>query len=121
MVDKEQEQKAKFKTIAIVFGVGSVLFLIASWYATQTVAALCGYSERLGWNIAHIYLPWHYFIWCNDPDLVRVVPKILEAQEKWFYLVLVALFPLGYMAQRSMTVNISHGSSEWAQAQDCRL
>ena len=30
MVDKEQEQKAKFKTIAIVFGVGSVLFLIAS-------------------------------------------------------------------------------------------
>ena len=118
MVDKEQEQKAKFKTIAIVFGVGSVLFLIASWYATQTVAALCGYSERLGWNIAHIYLPWHYFIWCNDPDLVRVVPKILEAQEKWFYLVLVALFPNGYMVQKSMKVNISHGSASWAKVQD---
>lgn len=118
MVDKEQEQKAKFKTIAIVCCVGSVLFLIASWYATQTAAALCGYSERLGWNVAHIYLPWHYFIWCSDPDLVRVVPQILEAQEKWFYLVLFALFPIGYMAQKSMNVNISHGSASWARPQD---
>jgi Type IV secretory pathway, VirD4 components len=118
MVDKEQAQKVKFKVIKIVFCVGIVLLLIASWYATQNVAELCGYSELLGFNIAHIYLPWHYFIWCNNPELVRVIPQILEAQEKWFYLVFISLFLVGYMAQRSMTVNISHGSSEWAQAQD---
>ena len=118
MLDKEQAQNSKIKVLKIMSGIGGVLLLIASWYATQNVAELCGYSELLGFNIAHIYLPWHYFIWCNNSDLVRVIPQILEAQEKWFYIVLVVLFPIGYMVQKSMKINISHGSASWAQLQD---
>lgn len=118
MSDKELEQKKKFKTLAIVFGVGVVFTLIASWYATQNVAELCGYSELLGFNIAHIYLPWQYFIWCNNPDLQRVIPQILSAQEKWFYIALLPLIPIGYLVQKSMTVNTSHGSAGWALKED---
>ena len=118
MSDKELEQKNKFKTLAIVLCVGLVLMLIASWYATQNVAELCNYSDSLGFNISHIYLPWQYFIWCNNPELVRVIPKILDAQEKWFYIALLPLFPLGYLIQKSMTVNTSHGSADWAQQED---
>ena len=118
MLDKEQAQNSKIKVLKIMSGIGGVLLLVASWYATQNVAELCGYSELLGFNIAHIYLPWHYFIWCNNSDLVHVIPQILEAQEKWFYIVLVVLFPIGYMVQKSMKVNISHGSASWAQLQD---
>ncbi len=118
MGDKEQEKNNRFKTLAIVFGMGIVLMLAVSWYATQKVAELCGYSELLGFNIFHIYLPWHYFIWRNTPELAQVIPQILQAQEKWFYLAAVSLIPIGFMVQKSLNVNVSHGSASWAQLED---
>ena len=80
MQDKTAEQNAKKKTLAVVFTAGIVFMLAASWYATQNVAELCGYSPLLGFNISHIYLPWHYFIWCYTPEIAEAIPQILEGQ-----------------------------------------
>ncbi|MBQ8698225.1 MAG: type IV secretory system conjugative DNA transfer family protein [Schwartzia sp.] len=114
MQDKTTEQNAKKKTLAVVFAAGIVFMLAASWYATQNVAELCGYSPLLGFNISHIYLPWHYFIWCHTPEIAEAIPQILEGQERWFYLAVLPLAPIGYLVQKSLIVNISHGSAAWA-------
>ena len=59
-----------------------------------------------------------YFIWRNNQDLVRVIPQILDAQEKWFYCALIPLLPLGYLVQKGMNVNTAHGSASWAKQED---
>ena len=118
MQDKAAEQKVKLKTLAYVFAAGIVFMLAASWYATQNVAELCGYSPLLGFNISHIYLPWQYFVWCYTPGIAASIPQILEGQERWFYIALLPLMPIGYVVQKSLTVNISHGSAAWATAKD---
>ena len=59
-----------------------------------------------------------YFIWRNNQDLVRVIPQILDAQEKWFYFALIPLLPLGYLVQKGMNVNTAHGSASWAKQED---
>lgn len=118
MHDKEMERNVKKKTLLYVLAAAIFSMLVASWYATQQVAALCAYSPMLGFNIAHIYFPWQYFIWCYTPEIAALIPQILLGQERWFYIALLPLAPLGYTIQKSLRVNISHGSASWAQPED---
>jgi len=116
--DRELERQTKRKTLRYTSAFGAVFLLLASWYATQNVAELCNYAPVLGFNIHHIYAPWQYFVWANHPQIAPLIPQILEAQEKWFYIALYACFPVGYLVRKSLIVNISHGSASWASAKD---
>ena len=116
--DRELERQAKQKTLRYTIAFGVFFLLLASWHATQNVAELCNYSPVLGFNVRHIYFPWQYFVWVNNSQIASLIPQILEAQEKWFYIALYACFPVGYLIRKSLIVNISHGSASWASAKD---
>lgn len=116
--DRELERQTKRKTLRYTFAFGAFFLLFASWYATQNVAELCNYSPALGFNVRHIYFPWQYFVWVNNSQIASLIPQILEAQEKWFYIALYACFPVGYLIRKSLIVNTSHGSAGWAQKED---
>lgn len=79
----EEEEKCYrqevFKIGAISIG---ICLLIAYCYATQEMAAECGYSEILGECLSvgeiKIYPPYKYYFWQQDKELLKEIPEIIR-------------------------------------------
>jgi type IV secretory pathway TraG/TraD family ATPase VirD4 len=108
--DKRKQAGAAFLIIAASFVIGSII-------ATQFTAAACDYNPLLGFNIAHIYPPYGYYFW-RSSAINEAIPYVLQANEKYIVISIIAGILGSYAAVKSMQKTISHGSAEWARAED---
>ena len=116
--EKIYRQKV-FKTGAISIG---ICLLIAYWYATQGVAADCGYSELFGnclnLGTLHIYPPYKFYFWQQDKELLKAIPEIIRSYAAFPYLGFVIGAGFTYICAKNMKQETSHGSASFATAKE---
>ena len=118
MNDNDSEREVKKKVM--LFGLCSMggLYLIANWIVTQLVAADCDYNPLLGWNLFGIYAPFGFYSWCNDPQIVGLIPDILNSYTKYPTIALLVGGLFTYMYFKATKSYSSHGTAEFATQKD---
>lgn len=117
-----EEAKNRQKVLKFGFLCIGGTYAIANWIITQMVAATCDYNPLLGAHLSflgiHIYPPYGFYFWTEDPLLVKAIPHVLGSQTKWIYLAVLAAGVVTYLYNRSMRQTTSHGSASFANAKD---
>jgi len=120
-MDEEEKiyRQKVFKIGAISIG---ICLLIAYWYATQGMAAECGYSKILGNCLSigdfKIYLPYKYYFWQQDIELQKAIPQIIGSYAAFPYIGFVIGAGFTYICSKNMKKETSHGSAAFATAKE---
>jgi len=118
----EEVKQFRMRVIKIGAVVFAVCYFVATWYATQNVAAACNYNPVLGRYITlggiHWYFPLDYLLWCHDSNITKAIPHILAENDKWTSLALIVAFFATYGSTKSLKPKSSHGSASWATAKE---
>lgn len=121
-MSEDEERAYRQKVLGIGFVIVGTLWLMATGYATQMVAAECEYNTLLGFCVnvfdVHIYPPWQYWFWKDDPKLVAAIPRILGQYRMYPLLALLLGAGFTYLVTQGMKKQTSHGSSEFASKKD---
>lgn len=119
MEEEKIYREKVFRTGAISIG---VCLLIAYWYATQGVAADCGYSKLLGACLSigevHIYPPYKFYFWQEDALLNESIAEIIRSYAAYPYLGFLIGAGFTYFCAKGMKVETSHGSAAFATAKE---
>ena len=119
MEEEKIYREKVFKTGAISIG---VCLLIAYWYATQGLAADCGYSEILGECLSiggvHIYPPYQFYFWQENEVLKESIPEIIGSYAAYPYLGFLIGAGITYFCAKGMKIETSHGSAAFATAKE---
>lgn len=116
-MDKElaANRRKSLKYFILTMG---ICLLIGYWGATEYVAYLTDWNPLLGRSFFHMYAPWKFYQWQNDPKIFQLIPDIISQQVKWIYLSGIAGMFVCYLINKNMSVMTSHGSAAWATKED---
>ena len=120
-MDEEEKiyRQKVFKIGAISIG---ICLLIAYWYATQGMAAECGYSKILGncFSIVDlkIYPPYKYYFWQQDIELQKAILQIIGSYAAFPYIGFVIGAGFTYICSKNLKKETSHGSAAFATAKE---
>ena len=120
--NSDEIRRYRFRVIKIGAAIIGICYFIALWYATQNVAEACNYHPLLGKYITlggiNWYLPINYWLWCHDENIAKAIPSILNNNDKWTTLAIMAGILGTYGVTKNMKPNTTHGSASWATSED---
>lgn len=119
MDDKEERKLAAL----ISLGCLALCLICACFFATQKVAALCGYDPALGAALFRgemytLYFPWDYFVWRYQ--FGEHIPHILASVKSYFLIGLFTGLMLAAFILKHRRPLSSHGTASWAKAKDIK-
>ena len=98
------------------------LYLIASIFITQSIAAECSYNRLLGENLTfmqfHLYYPFQYKKWMADPMIFQAIPDILNAYRLYPFGAVILGVVITFGVSKGFKVDFSHGSASFASLKD---
>jgi type IV secretion system protein VirD4 len=116
-----QKQQFAFNPDWRRFAAFAAVAVLGAGVATQLVANSLGFSEALGFNIGHVYVPWSFWIWSHQWQAGN--PRIFAQAFGIGSMVTIGLWMLLLLdvARRSFHVNpFLHGSARWADLKDIK-
>lgn len=117
-----EEKEYKEKVVKYGILIIAPIMLITEWVITYMVAGECEYSPSLGQGFTLLgipfYSPFGFYNWCNDPEIARAIPLILNPYRKYPYIAFALAAGFTYLVVKGMKQETSHGSARWAESKE---
>ena len=119
MMEMDEKDRNKFILICVV--VLAVAYVGGNWATTQLIADALEYHELLpGRLFGHVFQPFAIDLWRSDAALYDAIQRTIRS---YFYVAWI-FYGIGificYQVYRSMTRMSSHGTADFAKAEDIK-
>lgn len=119
MMEMDEKDRNKFILICVV--VLAVAYVGGNWATTQLIADALEYHELLpGRLFGHVFQPFAIDLWRSDAALYDAIQRTIRS---YFYVAWI-FYSIGificYQVYRSMTRMSSHGTADFAKAEDIK-
>ena len=119
MMEMDEKDRNKFILICVV--VLAVVYVGGNWATTQLIADALEYHELLpGRLFGHVFQPFAIDLWRSDAALYDAIQRTIRS---YFYVAWI-FYGIGificYQVYRSMTRMSSHGTADFAKAEDIK-